>query len=96
MERFIRVYDGIRSLASFGSEKYNANYNRTWYLIIQKSGVAYVISQNYGKYKAYYPDSLPPEKEFTFHIVMLLIKSVLNKDKNHCYYNKVLEKHSYR
>ena len=35
-------------------------------------------------------DSLLIEKRFTFHDV-ILIKSVLNKDKNHYYYKMFLE-----
>ena len=31
----------------------------------------------------------------TFHNVTILIKSVLNKDKNNCYYNIFLEKGSF-
>ena len=31
--------------------------------------------------------SSPIEKELTLHNVVILIKSVFNKDKNHCYYN---------
>ena len=44
---FIRVYDGTIYLVLFGSEKYDANYNRIIYLISQKSGFAYDFSHNY-------------------------------------------------
>ena len=37
-------------------------------------------------------DSLPIEKRLTLHNVVIQIKSFLNKDKNHYYYNIVLEK----
>ena len=40
-------------------------------------------------------DSLPLEKEMTFHDVIILIKSVFNKDKKNYYYNIFLEKASY-
>ena len=30
---FIRIYDGTRYLVLFGSEKYNAIYNRSKYLL---------------------------------------------------------------
>ena len=39
-------------------------------------------------------DSLPPEKTLTFHVIILL-KSVFNKDKNNYYYNIFLEKGLY-
>ena len=43
-----RVYDGT-SLALFGREKFDFIYNRIRYLIGRKSGITYVISQNYTK-----------------------------------------------
>ena len=58
---------------------------------ILKSGVTFIISHNYTKIKvdSYY--SLPLKKILTFHDVILLIKSVFNKDKNNYYYNIFLE-----
>ena len=37
VDGFIKVCDGIRYLVLFGSERYDAIYNRIRYLIIQKS-----------------------------------------------------------
>ena len=39
----IRIYDETRYLTLFGSEKYGAIYNRTRYLISQKSGITYIF-----------------------------------------------------
>ena len=39
-------------------------------------------------------DSFPTEKKLTLNNIIILIKSVLNKDKNHCYKNILLEKFS--
>ena len=50
---FIRVYDGTRYLALFGSGKYDLIYNRIRYLIGIKSGITYVISHNYARIKVY-------------------------------------------
>ena len=47
IDGFLRVYDWRRCLALFGSEKYDAIYNRIRYLICQKSGITYVISHKY-------------------------------------------------
>ena len=47
------------------------------------------------KIKVEYYNFLPIEKRFTLHNVTILIKSFLNKDKNHCYYKIFLEKCSY-
>ena len=41
-------------------------------------------------------DSLPTEKRLTLHNVIIQIKSVLNKDKDHCFYKIFLEKCSYQ
>ena len=60
-----------------------------------KSGIAYVFSQYYVKIKVDSYDSLPIRKRLTLHIVIILIKSVLNKDKNHYYCKINLEKYSH-
>ena len=41
-------------------------------------------------------DSLPIEKRLTLHNAIIHTKSVLNKDKNHYYYNIFLVKCSYQ
>ena len=46
-----------------------------------------MVSHNVDSY-----DPLPIEKILTFHNVIILIKSVLNKDKNHFYCEIFLEK----
>ena len=83
IDEFIRVYDGLRYLVLFGSEKYHAIYNRIRYLISQKI-------------KIYSYDSLPKEKTLTLHNVVTHTKSVLNKDQNHYYHNMFLEKYLYK
>ena len=64
-------------------------------IIEVKSGIKYVISHNYAKIKvdSYY--FLPLEKAMTFDYVIILIKSVFNKDKTNYYYNIFLEKAFY-
>ena len=37
IDGFIKIYDGIRYIVLFGSEKYNAVYNRIRYFISEKS-----------------------------------------------------------
>ena len=56
------------------------------YLISVKSGITYVTSHNYAKIKIDLYHSLPLEKTMTFRNVIILIKSVWNKDKNNYYY----------
>ena len=52
----------------------------------------YIFSHYYTKIKVDSYDSLPIEKRLTLHNVIILIKSVLTKDKNHHHYNTFLEK----
>ena len=87
IDGFIRIYDGTRCLTLFGCKKYDAIYNKIRYLISQKSGITYIFSHNF---------ALPIEKTMTLHNFIIHIKSVLNKDKNHCYYKTFLEKCSYQ
>ena len=81
---FIRVYDGNKYLTFFGTEKYNVIYNRIIYHIGIKSGIKYVISGNYARINA---DSY---HFLTLHNVITHMKSVLNKDQNHYYYDILL------
>ena len=92
IDGFIRVYNEIRYLVLFGSEKYDSVYSRIRYLISVRSCITYVISHNYAKIKVDSYNFLPLEKTITFHIVIIRIKSVWNKDKNNHYYNIFLEK----
>ena len=48
----LNFYNNAKYLILFGREKYGFIYNRVRYLIDAKSGITYVISQNYVKRKA--------------------------------------------
>ena len=87
VNRFIRVYNGTRYLVLLGPGKYDAVFNRARYLTRVKSGITYVISHYYLKIKVDSYEYLPLEKKLTFYNVIILIKSVFNKDKNNYYYN---------
>ena len=89
---FIRIYYENRYLALFGLGKYDAIYDRIKYLTSQKSCITYAFSHHYTKIKVDSYDSLPIEKTLTLHNFIMHIKSVLNKDQNHYYYNIFLEK----
>ena len=78
IDGFIRVYDGTTYLVLFRTEKNDFSCNR---IIRAKSGIAYFISHNYAKIKVDSYDSLAVEKNLTLHNVIILIKSVFNKDK---------------
>ena len=66
------------------------------YLISPKRSITYIYSHYFAKIKVESYDSLPIEKTLTSHIVIILIKSILNKDKNHYYYKIFLEKCLYQ
>ena len=96
IDGFNRIYDGTRYLTLLDPEKYDAIYNIIRYLISLKRSITCVFSYYYAKIKVDSYDSLPIEKILTLHNVIILIKLVLNKNKNHCYYNMFLEKCSYQ
>ena len=66
--------------------------DRTKYLISKKSGITYSINHNFTIIRIDSYDSLPTEKILTFHNVIILIKSIVNKYRNNYYYNIFLEK----
>ena len=66
--------------------------DRTKYLISKKSDITYSINHNFTIIRIDSYDSLPTEKILTFHNVIILIKSIVNKYRNNYYYNIFLEK----
>ena len=70
------MYDGIRHLVLFGSEKYDSIYNRIRYLIKVKSGISYIIFYNYGTINKDLYNSLQLEKTVTVRNFIILVKSV--------------------
>ena len=96
IDGFIRTYDGIRYLVLLGPEKYNVIYNIIKYLMSLKSTITQIFFHYFAKIKVHSYDSLSLEERLILHNVKIIIKSVLNKDKNHYYYNIFLEKCSYQ
>ena len=47
---------------------------------VKKSGITDIINHNFGEIKVDSYTSMPIEKILTFHNVMILIKSVVNKN----------------
>ena len=94
IDGFIRIYNRIRYLVLF-DEWCDKICDRIKYLISKKSGITYSINHNFGIIRIDSYNSLPIEKILTFHVI-ILITSVVNKNKNEYYYNKVLEKGSYK
>ena len=73
-------------------EIYNEIYDRIRYLISEESGITDLISHNFARIRIDSYNSLPKEKTFTFHNVIIFI----NKNRNDYYYNIFLEKGSYK
>ena len=81
----MNIYDGIRYLVLF-SYLYEI-CNRTTYVINEKKGITDSINYNLGKIRFYSYNFLPTEKILIFHIFIILITSVVNENKNKCFYN---------
>ena len=58
IDGFIRIYSAAKYLTLFGSEKYDAFYNRIRYLISLKSSIKYIFAHYYAKVKVYSCHSL--------------------------------------
>ena len=95
IDGFIKIYDGIRYVILFVPEKYNAIYGRINYLISEKGGITYNITHTFPRIIIYSYNSLLIEKTLTFHNVIILIKSVVNKNENSYYHKIFLGKGSY-
>ena len=54
------------------------------------------INHNFARNSIDSYNSLPIEKSLTFHSVIILIKSVVNKNRKDYYYDIFLEKGSYK
>ena len=91
IDGFFRIYNETRYLTLFGSEKYDAIYHRIRYFINLKSCFTYNFPYYFAKIKVDFYNFLPIVKLLSLCKVIIHIKSVLNKDKNHFYYRTFLE-----
>ena len=96
VDGFNRAYNETRYLVLFGPEKFDSIYDRIQYLMSQKIGITFVFSHNHSKIQIDSYDNLPLEKTLTLHNVIILVKSVFNKNQNHYCYNLFLEKCSFQ
>ena len=95
MDRFIKIHDKIGYLVLFDYSYCVEICGKIKYLISEKSGITDSISHNFARIRIDIYNSLPIEKILTFHNVIILIKSVVKKNKNEYYCNAFLEKGSY-
>ena len=62
----------------------------------EKSDNTDSVNHNFARIRIDSYNSLSIEKILTFHNAIIIIKSIINKHKNHYYYNIFLEKGSYK
>ena len=84
----------IKHLVLFCYRLFNKICDKIRYLINKKSDITNSINYSFGKIRVGLYNSLPIKKRLTFHNVIILIKSVVNKNENKYYYNIFLEKGS--
>ena len=83
MNRFIKVYDGVRYLLIFDYWLHDEIYNWIRYLISEISGITNSVNHNFARIRTDSYNSLPIEKILAFYNVKILIKSFVNKNKYH-------------
>ena len=96
IDGFIKIHDKIRYLVLFGYSHCDKICDKIKYLISDKSGITDSVNHNFARIRIELYNSLPTEKILTFHNVIILIKWVVNKNKNEYYYNMFLEKRSHK
>ena len=97
IDGFIMVLDGKNKyLVLFDYGLFDKICEEIKYLISKKSGITNSINCNFGRIRIDSWNSLPVKKILIFHNVIILIKSVVNKNENKYYYNIFLEKISYK
>ena len=95
IDLFIRFCcDEFKHLVLFDNRFFDKTCDEIKYLISEKSSITDSINHNFGEIRIDSYNSLPIEKVPTFHNVIILIKSVVNKNKNY-YYNIFSEKCSF-
>ena len=89
---FIKNQDRIRYLIIFGYGWFEKICDKIKYLVSEKSSIADSINHNFSRIRIDSYNSLLIDKILTFHNAIILIKSVVNKNKNEYYYKIYLEK----
>ena len=93
---FVKIYDKIKYLVLFDYSHCDKICDAIKCLISEKGGITNSINHNIRKIRIYSYNSLPIEKILTFLNVIIITTSVVNKNKNECYYNIFSEKSLYK
>ena len=97
IDGFIRARGSeLKYLVLFDYILFDKTCDKIECLISEKSGITDSINHNFGKIRTDSYNYLPIEQILTFHKVMILIKSVVDKNKNNYYCNIFLEKGLYK
>ena len=92
---FIMVLHGkINYLLLFDYGLFDKICDKIKYVMNEKSGITDSINHNFGRITFDSYNSFSIQKILTFHNMIILIKSVVNMNKNEYYYNIFLEKSS--
>ena len=81
IDGFIKIHDKIKYLVLLDYRV----CDKVKYLTSEKSGITDSINHTFERIRIDSYNSLPIEKIFTFHNVIIIIKSVVNKNKNEYY-----------
>ena len=88
IDGFVMVHgSGFWYLVFFHHGLFDQIYDKIKYLISQKGGITDSINHDFGKIRIDSYNCSRIEKILTFHNVIILIKSVLNKNENNYYCN---------
>ena len=78
----ISIDDKIKPLVLFDYGLFDKICDKIKYLISKKGGITNSINHNFRKIRVDLYNSLPVKKILTFHNIITLIKSVVNKNEN--------------
>ena len=94
IDGFIIVFDGKnKHLLLFDYGLFNKICDKVKYILSKECGIANSINHNFGKIRIDSSNSLPIKKIVTFYVI-ILNKSIVNKNENKYCYNIFLEKGS--
>ena len=86
IDGLIMVLDGkIKHLVLLDYGLFDKICSKIKYLISKKSGITSSINHNFGRIKIDSSNSLSIKKILTFHNIIILIKSVIDKNENKYY-----------
>ena len=96
IDGFIKIYDGIRYLIILDHDRLYKIWDSIKCAISEKSVITESINNDFARIRIGSYNSFPIEKILIFDNVRILVKSVVNKNKNKYYFIIFLEKGLYK